>query len=234
MARRLRATAFIAVLAAVRFKKHSIMINRTVWQCDSCGARTIVRIGFGHDSVQRHAFPCPTCGVELEVVLHLDQQRARWRYERGKNGTQVTEEDGAVAVRTFYPGVMVPNRDDQFLSPFVETILNVDDPDGFGADETWRQTIIRDLGSKLVRAHVHFERDNRELFDRELQGVLDLPPSTSRAQRADRLAFVTQRAFDEHRSDADDGESRCRPRDASTGLLTIERGSRQLDWARAL
>src|SRR5437867_1126827 len=109
------------------------MINRTIWQCDSCGSKTIVRIGFGHEEAQRYAFPCPTCGVELEVVLHLDQERGRWRYERGKNATQVVEEDGATEVRTFYPGVMVPDRDDEFLSPFVETISNVDDLDRFGA-----------------------------------------------------------------------------------------------------
>jgi hypothetical protein len=188
------------------------MINRTVWQCDSCRTRTIVRIGFGHGSAQRHAFPCPTCGVELEVVLHIDQQRARWRYERGKNATQVAEEDGAVAVRTFYPGIMVPDRDDGFVSPFVETILNVEDLDGFGADETGRQIIIRELWPKLERAHVHFERDNGDLFDRELQGVLDLPASTSRAQRADRLAFVTQRAFAQFTQSTDGQRQRVRQR----------------------
>jgi hypothetical protein len=171
------------------------MINRTVWQCDSCGSKTVVRIGFGHGKVQHHAFPCPTCGVELEVVLHLDPEHGRWRYERGKNATQVAREDGATEVRTFYPGVMVPDRDDEFVSPFVETILKVEDLDRFGVDETGRQIIVQELWPKLERAHVHFERDNGALFDDELQGVLDLAPSTSRLQRADRLAFVTQRSF---------------------------------------
>ena len=189
-----------------------IMINRTVWQCDSCGSKTIVRIGFGHGKVQRHAFPCPTCGVELEVVLHLDPERGRWRYERGKNATQVAGEDGATEVRTFYPGVMVPDRDDQFVSPFVETIHNVEDLDRFGAGETGRQIIIGELWPKLERAHVHFERDSGELFDRELCGLLDLPPSTSRAERADRLAFVTQRAFAQFAQSTDGQRQRVRQR----------------------
>ena len=69
------------------------MINRTVWQCDSCGPRTVVRIGFGHDDVQRHTYPCPGCDIEIEVILHLDQKNGRWRYERGKNATLASGED---------------------------------------------------------------------------------------------------------------------------------------------
>ena len=115
-------------------------------------------------------------------------------------------------VRTFYPGIMVPDRDDEFVSPFVETILNVEDLDGFGADETGRQIIIRELWPKLERAHVHFERDNGDLFDRELHGVLDVPASASRAQRADRLAFVAQRAFAQFTQSTDGQRQRVRQR----------------------
>lgn len=188
------------------------MINRTVWQCESCGAKTLVRIGFGHAQIQRHAYPCPQCGVEIEVILHLDQKNVKWRYERGKNATQVSGEDGVIAVRTFYPGIMVPDRDDEYVFPFVETILNVENLDRFKDDETGREIVVRELWPRLERAHVHFERDNGDLFDRELQGPLDLPPSTSRAQRADRLAFVSQRAFALFTQSTDGERQRVRQR----------------------
>ena len=188
------------------------MINRTVWQCESCGAKTLVRIGFGQGEIQRHAYPCPQCGVELEVVLHIDQKNVRWRYEPGKNAKQVSGEDGVTAVRTFYPGIMVPDRNDQYVSPFVETILRVENLERFGDDETGREIVVRELWPRLERAHVHLERDNGDLFDREMKGVLDLPASTSRAQRADRLAFVAQRAFALFAQSTDGQRQRVRQR----------------------
>jgi predicted RNA-binding Zn-ribbon protein involved in translation (DUF1610 family) len=41
--------------------------------CISCDSKIITRTQVGHKDMQKHSFPCPTCGVKITYVLDLDQ-----------------------------------------------------------------------------------------------------------------------------------------------------------------
>jgi len=80
------------------------MINRRNLECITCGTITMTRTGIGHGTIQKHKFPCPGCGIEIGLVLHLDQEKAGLKYDDPTNAKWADEqEEEPTHTVLFYP-----------------------------------------------------------------------------------------------------------------------------------
>lgn len=134
--------------------------------CISCGSKIITRTQIGHKDMQKHSFPCPTCGVVITYILDLDQKKPSFKFRDPENGKWADDEDGAVKTLTFSDEVVVPTSMPDFISPFIATFGRYDS-DKYREDESLRQLFVRRTFQYAERCRVHFERGNWVLFDKE-------------------------------------------------------------------
>jgi hypothetical protein len=143
------------------------MVIRSAIQCNSCESKFITRTQVGHKERQEHAFPCPTCGVQLSFILDLDQKNAGFKFRDPKNAKWVKDEDGALDTLTFSDEILVPVELGGMFSPFISNFGKHDDFEKYRKDESLRQIFLaRDL-PLAERCRVHFEKKNWKLFDKE-------------------------------------------------------------------
>jgi hypothetical protein len=116
--------------------------------------------------MQKHSFPCPTCGVVITYILDLDQRKASFKFRDPENGKWADDEDGAVKTLTFSDEIVVPASMPDFLSPHIATWGRYD-WEKYREDEGLRQLFVRKTFQYAERCRVHFERGNWDLFDKE-------------------------------------------------------------------
>ena len=90
--------------------------------CISCDSKIITRTQIGHKDMQKHSFPCPTCGVVITYILDLDQKNAGYKFREPENGKWADDEDGAIKTLTFSDEIVVPAGLPDFVSPFIATL----------------------------------------------------------------------------------------------------------------
>lgn len=134
--------------------------------CISCGSKIITRTQIGHKNMQKHSFPCPTCGVVITYILDLDQQNASYEFRDPENGKWADDENGAVKTLTFSDEIVVPASMPDFISPHIATWGRYDWKK-YRAEESLRQLFARKMFQYAERCRVHFERGNWDLFDKE-------------------------------------------------------------------
>src|SRR5687767_1940021 len=135
--------------------------------CVSCDSKIITRTQVGHRDMQKHSFPCPTCGVVTTFILDLDQKNVGYKFrDPPDNAKWAEDEDGAVKVLAFSDEIVVPASMPDFISPFI-AISGRYDSDKYRKDETSRQRFARQLFGYAERCRTHFERGNWALFDKE-------------------------------------------------------------------
>src|SRR5262245_35268287 len=134
--------------------------------CISCDSKIVTRTQIGHKDMQKHSFPCPTCGVVISYVLDLNQQKGSYKYREPENGKWADDEAGAVKTLTFSDEIVVPASMPDFVSPFIATWGRYD-PMEYRQDESLRQLFVRRIFQYAERCRIHFERSNWELFDKE-------------------------------------------------------------------
>jgi predicted RNA-binding Zn-ribbon protein involved in translation (DUF1610 family) len=134
--------------------------------CISCNSKIITRTQIGHKDIQKHSFPCPTCGVVITFILDLDQKKASFKFRDPENGKWADNEDGAVKTLTFSDEIVVPASMPDFISPHIATWGRYDWKE-FREDESLRQLFVRKTFQYAERCRVHFERGNWDLFDKE-------------------------------------------------------------------
>lgn len=147
--------------------------------CVSCESKIITRTQIGHKDMQRHSFPCPTCGVVITFVMDLDQKNVGYKFRDPENGRWADNEDGAIKTLTFSDELVVPAGMPDNLSPFIATWGRYD-VDEFRDDEALRQDFVRQLFGYAERCRTHFERGNWALFDKESPPTEDAPTAKSR------------------------------------------------------
>lgn len=54
--------------------------------CISCSSKIITRTQIGHKDMQKHSFPCPTCGVLITIIMDLDQKKGGYKFRDPENG----------------------------------------------------------------------------------------------------------------------------------------------------
>lgn len=144
------------------------MINRTVLKCVSCGKLTLTRVQIGHKNQQRHTFPCGTCGVEITIVLDLDQKNAGLKYQDPENAEWVKSDSEKFDHAVYLSDeLLVPNGPADRGFPFLETMGRYKDFHEYRNDEADRQLFVREVFKYLERCSNHFERGNYALFDKE-------------------------------------------------------------------
>ena len=134
--------------------------------CISCGSKIITRTQIGHKDMQKHSFPCPTCGVVITYIVDLDQKNAGIKFRDPENGTWADGEDGAVKTLTFSDEIVVPLSMPDFISPHIATFGRYD-WEKCAEDEGLRQLFVQKTFPYAERCRVHFERGNWDLFDKE-------------------------------------------------------------------
>ncbi len=134
--------------------------------CISCGSKIITRTQIGHKDMQKHSFPCPTCGVVITYILDLDQEKVSFEFRDPENGKWADDEDGAVKTLTFSDEIVLPASMPDFISPHIATWGRYD-WEKCREDESLRQLFVRKTFQYAERCRVHFERGNWDLFDRE-------------------------------------------------------------------
>ena len=134
--------------------------------CISCDSKIITRTQIGHKDIQKHSFPCPTCGVVITYILDLHQKRASFKFRDPENGRWADDEDGAVKTLTFSDEIVVPASMPDFISPHIATSGRYD-WEKCREDEGLRQLFVRQTFQYAERCRVHFERGNWDLFDKE-------------------------------------------------------------------
>ncbi len=142
------------------------MTVRSPIVCVSCGSKIITRTQIGHKDMQKHSFPCPTCGVVNTYILDLDQKKASFKFCDPQNGKWADDEDGAVETLTFSDEIVVPASMPDFISPSIASFGRYD-LDKCREDEGLRQLFVRKDFQYAERCRVHFERGNWDLFDKE-------------------------------------------------------------------
>lgn len=147
--------------------------------CVSCDSKIITRTQIGHQDMQKHSFPCPTCGVVITFIMDLDQKNAGFKFRDPENGKWADNEDGAVKILTFSDELVVPAGMPDYISPFIASWGRYDF-DAFRTDETFRQQFVRNLFGYGERCRTHFERGNWALFDKESPPTEETPTPKSR------------------------------------------------------
>ena len=151
--------------------------------CISCGSKIITRTQIGHKDVQKHSFPCPTCGVVITYILDLDQKKGSFKFREPENGKWADDEAGAIRTLTFSDEIVVPASMPDFVSPHIATWGRYD-WEKYREDEGLRQLFVRKGFQYAERCRVHFERGNWPLFDKESPSHHD-GPVTSRSRLID-------------------------------------------------
>ena len=141
------------------------MINRRTLKCRGCDSKIITRTQIGIHDRQTHSFACPTCGVQLEYILDLDQRKAGFSYQEPSNADWVEGEEGAVATRTFSDANPVRAGHER-VRPFIEAFSNFSDRDGYRRSEALRQQFVNTDYDYIARCAVHYERGDWNLFDK--------------------------------------------------------------------
>ncbi len=54
--------------------------------CVSCDSKIVTRTQIGHKDMQKHSFPCPTCGVVITFIMDLDQKNVGYKFRDPENG----------------------------------------------------------------------------------------------------------------------------------------------------
>lgn len=134
--------------------------------CISCDSKMITRTQIGHKDMQKHSFPCPTCGVVITYVLDLDQEKGSFKFRDPENGKWSDNDDGAVKTLTFSDEIVLPASMPDFISPHIATWGRYD-WEKCREDEGLRQLFVHKTFQYAERCRVHFERGNWELFDKE-------------------------------------------------------------------
>lgn len=147
--------------------------------CVSCDSKIITRTQIGHKDMQKHSFPCPTCGVVITFIMDLDQKNVGYKFRDPENGRWADDEEGAIKTLTFSDELVVPAGMPDNLSPFIATWGRYD-VDEFRDDETSRQRFVRHLFGYAERCRTHFERGNWALFDKESPPTEETPTPKSR------------------------------------------------------
>jgi hypothetical protein len=80
-----------------------------------------MRTQIGHKDMQKHSFPCPTCGVVITYILDLDQEKGSFKFRDPENGKWSGDEDGAVKTLTFSDEIVLPASMPDFISPHIAT-----------------------------------------------------------------------------------------------------------------
>jgi hypothetical protein len=142
--------------------------------CISCGSKIITRTQIGHKDMQKHSFPCPTCGVVITYILDLNQEKGSFKFRDPENGKWANDEDGAVKVLTFSDEIVLPASMPDFVSPHIATWGRYD-WEKCREDETNRQYFVRTGFKYAERCRVHFERGQWDLFDKESPSQHDGP-----------------------------------------------------------
>jgi predicted RNA-binding Zn-ribbon protein involved in translation (DUF1610 family) len=142
------------------------MTVRSPVVCISCNSKIITRTQIGHKQVQKHSFPCPTCGVVITYTLDLDQEKGSFKFRDPENGKWADNEDGAVKTLTFSDEIVVPASMPDFISPSIATWGRYDWKK-YREDESLRQLFARNAFQYVERCRVHFERGRWDLFDKE-------------------------------------------------------------------
>jgi hypothetical protein len=134
--------------------------------CVSYGSKIITRTQIGHKDVQKHSFPCPTCGVVITYILDLDQKKGGFKFREPENGKWADDEHAAVKILTFSGEIVLPASMPDFISPHIATWGRYD-WEKCREDEGLRQLFVRKTFQYAERCRVHFERGNWDLFDKE-------------------------------------------------------------------
>jgi predicted RNA-binding Zn-ribbon protein involved in translation (DUF1610 family) len=134
--------------------------------CASCGSKIITRTQIGHKDIQKHSFPCPTCGVVITYIVDLDQKNAGIKFRDPENGKWADDEAGAVKTLTFSDEIVLPASMPDFISPHIATFGRYD-WEKCSEDEGLRQLFAQKTFPYAERCRVHFERGNWDLFDKE-------------------------------------------------------------------
>lgn len=148
------------------------MINSNTLRCSSCGTKITTRVAIGWGELQEHAFPCRSCGVEIRVILDIDQKNVAYSYRTPKNASWVDYDSQAEAI-TFDVDFLVP-REGMFFSPFMSATQNFKDLQEYQkykCIEMMRRQYRNELWSAIERLIVHFESNNYELFDKEANKI---------------------------------------------------------------
>src|SRR5579863_3653639 len=157
--------------------------------CISCSSKIITRTQIGHKDMQKHSFPCPTCGVVITYIIDLNQKKASYKFRDPENGKWADDEDGAIKTLTFSDEIVVPVSMPDFISPSIATFGRYD-IDEAREDETLRQLFVRKTFQYAERCRVHFERGNWELFDNESPAHYE-GPVTPKSRLIDLYNFYT-------------------------------------------
>jgi hypothetical protein len=156
--------------------------------CISCDSKIITRTQIGHKDVQKHAFPCPNCGVVIAITLDLDQKKGGYKFREPENGKWADDEDGAIETLTFSDELVVPAGMPSNMSPFIATWGRYD-VERYREDESARQQFVRQLFAYGERCRTHFERANWALFDKESPPTED--PATPKSRLNSLYLFYT-------------------------------------------
>jgi len=157
--------------------------------CISCSSKIITRTQIGHKDMQKHSFPCPTCGVLITIIMDLDQKKGGYKFRDPENGRWADDEERAIKTLTFSDELVVPAWMPDNLSPFIATWGRYD-ADEFRHDEALRQAFVRELFGYAERCRTHFERGNWALFDKESPPIDET--STPRSRLTSLYLFYTK------------------------------------------
>jgi predicted RNA-binding Zn-ribbon protein involved in translation (DUF1610 family) len=157
--------------------------------CISCDSKIITRTQIGHKDMQKHSFPCPTCGVVITYILDLDQEKVSFKFRDPENGKWADDEDGAVKTLTFSDEIVVPASMPDFISPHIATWGRYD-WEKCREDEGLRQLFVRKTFQYAERCRVHFERGSWDLFDKESPSHHE-GPVTPKSRLIDLYNFYT-------------------------------------------
>lgn len=176
--------------------------------CISCDSKIVTRTQIGHRDMQKHSFPCPTCGVVITFILELDQKNIGYKFRDPENGRWADDEEGAIRTLTFSDEIVVPAGTPDFISPFI-AVAGRYDSDKYREDETLRQRFVQHLFRYAERCRNHFERGNWDLFDKESPPTQ--VPATPQSRLTSLYLFYTS-AFMKFTLPTDGDRSRVRQR----------------------
>ena len=151
------------------------MIQRNCLRCVSCKSLITTRFGVGHGTKQVHAFPCPKCGVPITCVMRLDQEKVNVAFDDPINAEWVAPMTPAPYFVTFHPEILAPRKafETDGMSPFTASIHYFSNPFEFGQHEAHRTRIRTEYWQTITRAVVHYEREQWDLLEPEIDLVLD-------------------------------------------------------------
>ena len=148
-----------------RIKSFTMTVRSPV-VCISCDSKIVTRTQVGHKRMQKHSFPCPTCGVVITYILDLDPENVSYKFRDPENGKWADNDEGAIKTLTFSDEIVVPASMPDFISPHIATFGRYDWK-RYREDERLRQFFVQHNFPYAERCRVHYERGNWDLFDKE-------------------------------------------------------------------